>query len=134
MTSDPSNADVLEAVAAELSRFSRDVVAEVHRLRVELVVEQQRVTALEEEVAALRRTGTAPVSLGVLRQPVAQAADPVIALIHEPEVAGRAMIEFAPLTLDLPGDSVSASTGFDNLARALAELSEPIAVTWPTDS
>jgi len=134
MTSDPSNASVLDAVAAELSRFSRDVVTEVHRLRDELLVVQRRVTALEEEVAALRRTGTAPVSLGVLARPVAANVDPVSAPSHEPEVAAQAMVEFAPLTLESEGNSVPASTGLSNLARVLAELSEPIAVAWPTDS
>ena len=39
MTSDSSSTDVLDAVAAELSRFSRDVVAEVHRLRDQLAIQ-----------------------------------------------------------------------------------------------
>jgi hypothetical protein len=157
MTSDPSNADVIDAVAMELSRFSRDVVSEVHRLRDELGIEKQRVTALESEVAELRRTGTPSVtpdiSAETVTQPVVQpVAEPVVSSVpapvvpsvpapvepliptsHEPEAVAPATIEFAPLTLSAL-DSVPTSAGLDNLARVLAELSEPIAVVWPTDS
>lgn len=138
MTSDPSNADVLDAVALELSRFSREVVAEVHRLRDELVIEQQRVTALEAEVADLQQTRTAPVLHDVPADPVAQSVvvpvDSTIPSSDDREAAEPATIEFAPLTLHAASDAVPTSAGLDNLARVLAELSEPIAVVWPTDT
>jgi hypothetical protein len=141
MTNVPSSADVLDAVAAELSRFSRDVVAEVHRLRDQLAIEQQRVTVLEAEVAALRRSSRSPDSLGVPAGPVvepvvepgAAAVDPAIVSNREAEVAAPATMEFAPLTLQSPADAAPTSAGLDNLARVLAELSEPIAVVLPTD-
>jgi hypothetical protein len=154
MTSDPSNAEVIDAVTMELSRFSRDVVTEVHRLRDELGIEKQRVTALEAEVAELRRTRTPSVSPDAPAQPVAQpVAEPVVEPVvepvaepaaahaetqippsHEPEVVAPATIEFVPLTLHSAVNPVPTSAGLDNLARVLAELSEPIAVAWPTDS
>jgi hypothetical protein len=154
MTSDPSNAEVIDAVTMELSRFSRDVVTEVHRLRDELGIEKQRVTALEAEVAELRRTRTPSVSPDAPAQPVAEpvvppvaesVAEPVAepAAAHnetpippspEPEVVAPATIEFVPLTLHSAVNPVPTSAGLDNLARVLAELSEPIAVAWPTDS
>jgi hypothetical protein len=154
MTSDPSNAEVIDAVTMELSRFSRDVVTEVHRLRDELGIEKQRVTALEAEVAELRRTRTPSVSPDAPAQPVAEpvvppvaesVAEPVaepaaahnetqIPPSHEPEVVAPATIEFVPLTLHSAVNPVPTSAGLDNLARVLAELSEPIAVAWPTDS
>jgi hypothetical protein len=158
MTSDPSNAEVIDAVTMELSRFSRDVVTEVHRLRDELGIEKQRVTALEAEVAELRRTRTPSVSPDAPAQPVAQpVAEPVVEPVvepvaepvaepaaahaetqippsHEPEVVAPATIEFVPLTLHAAVNPVPTSAGLDNLARVLAELSEPIAVAWPTDS
>jgi hypothetical protein len=59
--------------------------------------------------------------------------DPAIVSNREAGVAAPATIEFAPLTLQLPGEAVPISAGLDNLARVLAELSEPIAVVWPTD-
>jgi hypothetical protein len=137
MTNVPSSADVLDAVAAELSRFSRDVVAEVHRLRDQLAIEQQRVTVLEAEVAAVRRSSRAPDLLGMptapVVTPVVAVVDPAIVSNREAGVAAPATIEFAPLTLQLPGEAVPISAGLDNLARVLAELSEPIAVVWPTD-
>jgi hypothetical protein len=141
MTSETSNADVLDAVAMELSRFSRDVVTEVHRLRDELVIEQQRLTALEAEVAELRRTGMAPVSpvppAEVVVQAVVQSvethADPVTPPSPESELAAPATFEFAPLTLHAVSDPPPSTAGLDHLARVLADLSEPIAVHWPTD-
>jgi hypothetical protein len=153
MTSDSSSTDVLDAVAAELSRFSRDVVTEVHRLRDQLAIEQQRVTVLETEVAALRRSSRATDSLGVptppavqpvvqpvvkpvvkpVVEPVVAAVDPAIVSNREADVAAPATIEFAPLTLQPPGNAVPTSAGLDNLASVLAKLSEPIAVVWPTD-
>ena len=130
-----SNADVIDAVAMELSRFSRDVVTEVHRLRDELAIEQQRVAALESEVAELRRAGIPPVSHRVLAEPVvhpvAANVDPVILPSPEPPMAAPATIEFTPLTLHPAVGAVPMSAGIDNLARVLAELSEPIAVAWP---
>ena len=149
MTSDPSNADVIDAVAMELSRFSRDVVPEVHRLRDELGIEKQRVTALEAEVAELRRTRTPSVAPDARTQPV---AEPVAATVSR---AGPSCIGPRPRTSIPPAtsqkwshlqrsssrrshcmrpDPVPTSAGLDNLARVLAELSEPIAVAWPTDS
>ena len=145
MTSDSSSTDVLDAVAAELSRFSRDVVAEVHRLRDQLAIEQQRVTVLETEVVALRGSSRATDSLGVPTTPVVEpvaepvavavavAVDPAIVSNRRADVTAPATIEFAPLTLQSPGDAVPTSAGTDNLASVLAELSEPIAVVWPTD-
>ena len=141
MTSDSSSTDVLDAVAAELSRFSRDVVAEVHRLRDQLAIEQQRVTVLETEVVALRGSSRATDSLGVpttpvvepVAEPVAVAVDPAIVSNRRADVTAPATIEFAPLTLQSSGDAVPTSAGIDNLASVLAKLSEPIAVVWPTD-
>lgn len=51
--SEPTNADVLDAVTLELSRFTRDVVAEMHRLRDQLTVERERTDRLESRVESL---------------------------------------------------------------------------------
>jgi hypothetical protein len=50
---EPTNSDVLDAVTLELSRFTREVVAEMHRLRDELAVERQRTDQLESTVTSL---------------------------------------------------------------------------------
>jgi ABC-type transporter Mla subunit MlaD len=50
---EPTNADVLDAVTLELSRFTREVVAEMHRLRDELAAERQRTDQLEASVRSL---------------------------------------------------------------------------------
>ncbi len=50
---EPTNTDVLEAVTQELSRFTRDVVAEMHRLRDELAAERRRTDQLESTVTSL---------------------------------------------------------------------------------
>jgi hypothetical protein len=92
---------------------------------------------LEAEVAAVRRSSRAPDLLGMptapVVAPVVAVVDPAIVSNREAGVAAPATIEFAPLTLQLPGEAVPISAGLDNLARVLAELSEPIAVVWPTD-
>ena len=50
---EPTNSDVLDAVTLELSRFTREVVAEMHRLRDELAAERQRTDQLESTVTSL---------------------------------------------------------------------------------
>ena len=52
--SEPTNTDVLDAVTLELSRFTREVVAEIHRLRDELITERQRTDQLESTVQSLK--------------------------------------------------------------------------------
>jgi hypothetical protein len=51
---EPTNTDVLDAVTLELSRFTREVVAEMHRLRDELITERQRADQLESTVQSLK--------------------------------------------------------------------------------
>jgi hypothetical protein len=61
------------------------------------------------------------------------AVDPAFVSNRGADVTAPATIEFAPLTLQSPGDAVPTSAGIDNLPSVLTKLSEPIAVVWPTD-
>ncbi len=97
--------DVLDAVTLELSRFTRDVVAEMHRLRDELIVERLRTDRLEATVQSLSE------SLRKFDTQAAEIVDHVVKLSAEVDRrldnVGRRMEPAAPGPAALRGDQQS---------------------------